>query len=77
MTSLAFMLELVPDPVWNTSTGNWESWSPAATARAACTIASATGGVSRPSSPLAAAAADFIRPRAADELTGEAGRLRA
>ena len=29
MTSLAFMLVEVPDPVWNTSTGNWSSWSPA------------------------------------------------
>ena len=25
MTSLAFMFELVPEPVWNTSTGNWLS----------------------------------------------------
>ena len=29
MTSLAFMFELVPEPVWNTSIGNWSSWSPA------------------------------------------------
>ena len=29
------MFDEVPDPVWNTSTGNWSSWEPAATASAA------------------------------------------
>ena len=28
MTSLAFMLLLVPDPVWNTSIGKCASWRP-------------------------------------------------
>ena len=41
ITSLAFMLELVPDPVWNTSIGNWASCAPAATSSAAAAIAAA------------------------------------
>ena len=40
MTSLAFILELVPEPVWKTSTGNCESSSPSAIRPAAATIAS-------------------------------------
>ena len=35
MTSLAFMFDEVPEPVWKTSIGNWSSCSPAATASAA------------------------------------------
>ena len=35
MTSFMFMLELVPEPVWKTSTGKWSSWSPATTSAAA------------------------------------------
>ena len=31
MTSLAFMFDEVPEPVWKTSIGNWSSCSPAAT----------------------------------------------
>ena len=31
ITSLAFMFEEVPEPVWKTSIGNWSSCSPAAT----------------------------------------------
>ena len=38
ITSLAFMFELVPEPVWNTSIGNWASWAPAATSSAAAAI---------------------------------------
>ena len=41
MTSLAFMFDEVPEPVWKTSIGNWLSCSPAATASAAVAIASA------------------------------------
>ena len=44
-TSLVFMLELVPDPVWKTSIGNSSSNSPAATRSAAPAIASATSCV--------------------------------
>ena len=38
ITSFAFMLELVPDPVWKTSIGNWSSSSPAATRSAAAAM---------------------------------------
>ena len=31
MTSLAFMFDEVPEPVWKTSIGNWSSSSPSAT----------------------------------------------
>ena len=45
ITSLAFMLVEVPEPVWNTSIGNWSSNSPAATRSAAAAIRSASVGV--------------------------------
>ena len=61
MTSLAFMLVEVPDPVWNTSTGNWSSWSPAATASAAAAMRSARSSSRSPSSALTAAAAALMR----------------
>src|SRR6478672_5075709 len=54
MTSLAFMFDEVPEPVWKTSIGNWLSCSPAAMASAAVAIASATAGSSRPSREFAA-----------------------
>ena len=63
-TSLAFMLELVPEPVWKTSTGKASSCSPAATAAAAVAIAPACSSLSTPSSPLASAAAALTCPRA-------------
>ncbi len=44
MTSLAFMFDEVPEPVWKTSIGNWTSCSPAATASAAFAILAATSG---------------------------------
>src|ERR1039458_4451722 len=56
MTSLAFMLLEVPDPVWNTSIGNWSSCSPTATAAAASWIAAAIASSSTPSSPFTTAA---------------------
>ena len=61
-TSLAFMLELVPEPVWKTSTGKASSCSPAATAVAASAIAEACSASSTPRSPLATAAAAFTWP---------------
>ncbi len=64
ITSLAFMFELVPDPVWKTSIGNWSSCAPAATSSAAVRIASACSAESTPSDRFAAAAAAFTRPRA-------------
>ena len=46
-TSLAFMFEEVPEPVWKTSIGNWSSCSPAATASPAAAIRSARSESSR------------------------------
>ena len=64
ITSLAFMLVDVPEPVWKTSTTNWSFSLPSATSCAARTIASATSGSSSPRSRLASAAASLIWPRA-------------
>ena len=64
ITSLAFMLELVPDPVWNTSMGKCSSWRPSATSRAAETMAEDCSSVITSSSPLVCAAAAFTWPRA-------------
>ena len=67
MTSLAFMLDEVPEPVWNTSTGNSASQSPEATSSAAAEMASASrastcGTSSR--SALTRAASPFTSARA-------------
>ena len=48
ITSLAFMLELVPEPVWKTSSGNSPSCSPATIASAASTMACACSWVTHP-----------------------------
>ena len=64
MTSLAFMLELVPEPVWNTSMGNWSSCSPSAISPAAAMMASAFSAGSLPRSLLTCAQAAFSRPSA-------------
>ncbi len=62
ITSLAFMLLDVPDPVWNTSSGNWSSNSPSATRSAAAAIRSASSASSSPRSRFTRAAAALIRP---------------
>ncbi len=62
ITSLAFMLVEVPEPVWKTSIGNWSSCSPSATSSPARAIRSASSVSSRPSSPFTRAAAALIRP---------------
>ncbi len=49
-TSLTFMFVDVPDPVWNTSTGNWSSSSPVSTRRAAAAMAPAVAS-STPGTP--------------------------
>ncbi len=61
-TSLAFMFEEVPEPVWKTSIGNWSSSSPAATRSAAAAMRSALSVSSRPSSAFTRAAAPLILP---------------
>ncbi len=64
-TSLTFMLEEVPEPVWKTSTGNSPSHSFSAMSVAASAIAWASSLSSTPSSALTSAATALIRPRAA------------
>ena len=52
ITSLAFMLDEVPEPVWKTSIGNSASYLPAATAAAADSIASAVSAVEESQVPV-------------------------
>ncbi len=62
MTSLAFMFEEVPEPVWKTSIGNWSSCSPLATSSPAVAMRSARSASSSPSSAFTRAAAALMRP---------------
>ena len=64
ITSLAFMLVCVPDPVWNTTSGNSASRSPSITSLQARMIRFTRSAGSSPSSPLASAAAFFSSPMA-------------
>lgn len=66
ITSLAFILLWVPEPVWKTTSGNSSSRTPAITSSAAWTMAATWASVSpsRPSSALAWAAAVLRMPRA-------------
>ena len=79
ITSFAFMFELVPEPVWKTSIGNWSSCSPCAIASPAAAIRSALSASSSPSSAFARAAAALIRPSQRATGTGigspETGKL--
>ena len=59
-TSLVFMFELVPEPVWKTSIGKSASKSPAATRCAAATMESAISCSTTPSSAFTVAAAALI-----------------
>ncbi len=69
-TSLAFMLVLVPEPVWKTSSGKWSSKAPAAISDAASWMAAATSlGITR-RRPLTVAATPLIEPRAWISSTG-------
>src|SRR5829696_8198939 len=69
-TSLAFMFEEVPEPVWKTSMGNWSSWRPSATASPASAIRAARSESSDPSPPFAVAAAAFSLPSQRTTGTG-------
>ena len=64
MTSLAFVLVDVPEPVWYTSIGNWSSSLPSTTSCAAAAMARARRRGRRPSSRLACADARLTMPRA-------------
>src|SRR5207342_3368608 len=70
ITSLAFMLDEVPEPVWKTSIGNWLSWRPSATSSAAAAMRSAVAASSRPRSAFTRAAAALMRP---SQWTTDAG----
>ncbi len=72
ITSLAFMLVCVPDPVWNTTSGNSPSSLPSITSCAARSIRSAFSGGNWPSSRLARAAHFFRMPSA--RITGRPQR---
>ncbi len=73
MTSLVFMLELVPEPVWKTSSGNSASCSPAATAAAASSIAVACSAVRMPSSPFDPRRGGLDQPERVDQPRLEGG----
>ena len=79
ITSFAFMFELVPEPVWKTSIGNWSSCSPWAIASPAAAIRSALSASSSPRLAFARAAAALIRPSQRATGTGigspETGKL--
>ena len=79
MTSLAFMFEDVPEPVWKTSIGNWSSCSPAAIASPADAMRSARSASSSPRSAFTRAAAALMRPSQRTTPTGigrpETGKL--
>ena len=64
-TSLMFMFDEVPEPVWNTSTGKSPSQRPSTTSAAAERIASAISDGTTPSSALTFAAAALIWASAA------------
>ena len=70
MTSLAFMFDEVPEPVWKTSIGNWSSWRPWAISSAAAAIRCARSPSSRPRSAFARADAPLMRPSQRTTATG-------
>ncbi len=70
MTSLAFILDEVPEPVWYTSIGKCWSWAPMATSVAADWIALPTPLGSRPRPVLTSAAAPLIKPSARMKARG-------
>ena len=79
ITSLAFMFEEVPEPVWKTSIGNWSSCSPAATASPAAGDPLGEVGVEPAQLAVGLAAAAFSRPSQRTTGTGtrspETGKL--
>ena len=64
MTSLAFMLDWVPEPVCQTTSGKWSSRSPSITSWAAERMASATSPSSLPSASFTVAEACLTMPSA-------------
>ena len=64
ITSLAFMLDCVPEPVCQTTSGKWASSLPSATSCAAWTMALPILGSSLPRSMFTSAAARLMIPSA-------------
>jgi len=64
ITSLAFMLVCVPEPVCHTYSGNSASSLPSMTSSAARTMAASFHSGSRPASAFTCAAAFFTMPKA-------------
>ena len=76
ITSLAFMFDEVPEPVWKTSIGNWSSSSPFAIRSPAAAIRSALSGVEQPELGVHARGggldpAEPARDRRGDRLAGD------
>ncbi|MNJ76556.1 hypothetical protein D3C77_738640 [compost metagenome] len=76
---MAFMLELVPEPVWNTSTGKCAMQSPSSSCWQAPAMASPMAASSCSRSTLARAAAALARIRVRTKASGmrspETGKL--
>jgi hypothetical protein len=70
ITSLAFMLDWVPDPVCHTTRGKWSSSLPSTTSWAAAAMASPSLASSDPCAMLASAAAFLTMPSARTSGTG-------
>ena len=64
MTSLAFMLDCVPEPVCQTTSGKWSSSLPSKTSSAAAVMTAPMPLSSLPSDMLTSAAARLTRPSA-------------
>ena len=62
MTSFTFMFDWVPDPVWNTYSGNSVSSAPLITSSQTRSMRLAFQAGSRPARPLTIAAAFFTYP---------------
>jgi hypothetical protein len=74
MTSLAFMLDWVPDPVCQMTSGNWSSIAPLATSAAAWPMLSAICASRPPIRALTRAAACLTKPSACTISSGIASR---
>ncbi len=71
MTSLAFMLVEVPDPVWKMSRGKWASWSPRMTSSAAAWMAPAELFVQQAELPVGPGRRPLDQPERHQETAAE------
>ena len=75
ITSFAFMLVEVPEPVWYTSTTNWSSQRPSTTSSAAWRIASPAAVSNLPAAVFASAMPSLISPNAMTSSRGNRSPL--